>query len=80
MYTVDYFIAKFNNTRDDKWIVGTLHGSNNESCANGWCGVLNDYKDGKTYWYTTSESIGLQNVFSVLSIYHNRHTLGTPLY
>lgn len=37
-YTVDYFIAKFKNTRDDKWCVGTLNDGRGNTCALGWCG------------------------------------------
>ncbi len=62
-FTVDYFITKFTNTRDDKWVINTLHNSNQKSCANGWCGV--SVKEDT--FYVTDESIALAHLLKPLA-------------
>lgn len=37
-YTLDYFIAKFTNTRDNLWCTNHYQ-YDGKSCAMGWCGV-----------------------------------------
>ncbi len=36
-YNVDYFLAKFSNTREDKWCTGSFR-DGDKACAFGWCG------------------------------------------
>lgn len=66
-YTVDYFLAYFQNTRDDKWCTDKLH-YDGKSCANGWCGVTSTANDdGKQSFWVTPESQALAIVFSCLA-------------
>lgn len=76
MYTVDYFINKFSNTLDNLWCVGTLLNSENQSCANGWCGVR--IVDGD--FAPTKESISLKHLFHCLSTDKNHDNVRFPLY
>lgn len=55
MYTVDYFIDKFEKIPEDKWIMGELY-TENGYCAFGHCGSR-----GLTH---TDESNGLIKLFS----------------
>lgn len=38
-YDVNYFLAKFQNTRDDQWCMYTFQDEYGRCCALGWCGM-----------------------------------------
>lgn len=65
MYTVDYFITKFEAIPEEQYCEGVFR-SGNACCANGHCGVEYLIHDESCL---TAESIGLQKVFSVLQIH-----------
>lgn len=61
MYTVDYFINKFEAIPENLWATDMLYDDDGKKCANGWCGVMDCRKP-------TIESAALQKVMSVLNI------------
>lgn len=67
-YTVDYFIKKFSNTRDNMWCINSLH-DDGKSCANGWCGVTLtfDGKENSLVYFATPESIAMAKLFKPLA-------------
>lgn len=64
MFTVDYFIAKFEAIPEEKIIERLLLDRKGNACVNGWCGA--DIFFG--YYYSTPESLGLCEVFKGLSL------------
>lgn len=42
MYTVDYFINKFESIPEERWIKHQLFDDNGNCCANGHCGVVSN--------------------------------------
>lgn len=66
-YNVDFFIQKFQNTRDDKWCTRSLH-KDSSACANGWLGANGHYsRSGEYIITTTPESEALAVVLRPLA-------------
>jgi hypothetical protein len=61
MYTVDYFIQKFEAIPADRWRTHMLQDECGRKCANGLCGVTAEMT-------ATSESLALKDIFSVLKL------------
>jgi hypothetical protein len=59
MYTVDYFINKFEAIPEKDWCTGALNNRKGAKCANGHCGVV---FEGDVY-RVTNESIALKELF-----------------
>lgn len=56
MYTIDYFIDKFQNIPENKWCIDRYENSSGQKCAQGHC--VNDIQD-------LSEVIALIDLFGI---------------
>lgn len=65
MYTIDYFINKFEVMPNDKWTTGRFTSDEGVHCALGHCGVRN-------YIYPTKEAEALYDIFKSLNITYSR--------
>lgn len=67
IYTVDYFIKKFECINEDKWVEGSLQ-QGDKHCAGGHCGMrlADDYNE-------IQEAQHLLSILSVLGLKSNRY-------